>query len=241
MLFPVFNFDSNFQKLGLNYIVFAVVHEMDQKHLLSDTYLSQLHKVEQSALDIETSELESLPVLQGYVELVRQIGRSPKKFPPSAWALIDIIKRHGKFPHILPIVDIYNIITLTYNLSLGVHDLSKLKGEAINFRISPGGEFFYPIGGGEKRTKTGDYVYSDSDTLLAWLDARDSERVKVMSQTRDIIIVIQGNVNTSLEYRVRALEELCHLLVKTCGGMAMLGKAEVTSSKTNWWSLNNTD
>ncbi|ENM5896930.1 B3/B4 domain-containing protein [Vibrio mimicus] len=239
MFYPEFNFDLGFQQLGLSHVVFAVVRGMDQQQTsFSEKYQKQLDAVEQFALNVEEPQLETLQVLQGYVDLIRQIGRSPKKFPPSARALIDIIKHRGKFPRILPIVDIYNIITLTYFLSFGVHDLSKLKGSSIQFRLSPGGEIFYPIGGGQKNTAPGDYVFADSHTVLAWLDARDSERVKVTSQTRDILIVVQGNLQTSLTYRMRALEELCQLLVQTCGGTAMLGQVEVTNGLSDWWPLN---
>lgn len=236
MLHPRFEFDSGFQQLGLSHIAFAIVREMEPHPSLPDEYLPQLDAVGQWALDIDESQLETQPVLRGYLELLRQVGRSPMKFPPSARTLINIIKRRGRFPRILPVVDIYNVTALTSCLSLGVHDLSKLKGP-IQFRISPGGETFYPIGGGEKTTARGDYVYADSDTVLAWLDARDSDRVKVTDQTRDILIVVQGNLQTSLVYRTRALEELCQRLLLACGGTAMLGQADICTGTTHWQSL----
>lgn len=236
MTHPKFEFDLGFQQLGLSHIAFATVRGLNPQASLADEYLPLLDAITQWALNADELQLETHPVLQGYLELICRIGRSPKKFPPSARALIEIIKRRGQFPRICPVVDIYNVTALTSCLSLGVHDLSKLKG-SIQFRISSGGETFYPIGGGEKTTASGDYVYADSETLLAWLDARDSERVKVTGQTRDILIVVQGNLQTSLAYRMHALEELCQRLVQVCGGVAMLGQADIVSGTTNWQPL----
>lgn len=236
MPYPKFEFDSGFRQLGLSHIAFAIVRGMKPHPSLPDEYLPQLDAMSQWASNVDESQLETQPVLCGYLELLRQIGRSPMKFPPSARALIDIIKRRGHFPRILPVVDIYNVTALTSSLSLRVHDLSKLKGP-IQFRISPGGETFYPIGGGEKTTARGDYVYADSETVLAWLDTRDSDRVKVTDQTRDILIVIRGNLQTSLPYRMHALAELCQRLVPACGGTAILGQADIPSGTTRWQHL----
>lgn len=236
MFQPTFEFTQSFQQLGLSNIAFATVYGLEPKASLYGEYLQLLDTMGKWALDVDEQQLEVQPVLNGYFELIRSIGRSPKKFPPSARALIDIIKRRKQFPRISTVVDLYNITALSSCLSLGVHDLSKLKG-AIQFRISPGGEVFYPIGGNEKTTASGDYVYADSETVLAWLDARDSELVKVTGNTSDILIVVQGNLQTSLAYRMDALEELCQRLIQVCGGTAMLGHADATGGMTIWRPL----
>ncbi len=233
---PNFQFGPGIKQLGLSYIAFATVCGLDPQAPFSDSYMEKLDEMGQWATGVEEQELDTTPILQGYVELIRKIGRSPRKFPPSARALINIIKHRKKFPHVLPLVDIYNITTLTSYLSLGVHDLSKLEG-TIQFRISSGGEVFYPIGGGEKTTAPGDFVYADNKTVLAWLDVRDSELVKVTDKTRDIIIIVQGNLDTSLAYRMRALEVLCQQIVHSCGGTAMLGYAEIANGLTTWLPL----
>ena len=116
-----FEFDSGFQQLGLSHIAFATVRGMDPQASLPNEYQPLLDAMCQWALNADELQLETQPVLQGYLELIRQIGRSPKKFPPSARALIDIIKRRGQFPRILPVVDIYNVTALSSCLSLGVH------------------------------------------------------------------------------------------------------------------------
>src|SRR4051794_3568511 len=61
-------------------------------------------------------------VLQSYRDLVRSIGRSPRKFPPAAEKLIQQVKRLGDLPRINVAVDCYNLVVLDTRLAFGVHD-----------------------------------------------------------------------------------------------------------------------
>lgn len=161
---------------------------------------------------------ERTAVLQSYKEMIQKVNRSLKKFPPSAENLLNTIKKRGAFPHINTLVDAYNTVAAKTGLSIGVHDLDMVD-ETVNFRLSPGDEPFKAIGSQkEKKTQPGDYVYSDNSRVLAWLDSKDSDDVKIRSNTKNVLIVIQGTHVTTKEYKEKAISDICSLICEVCGG-----------------------
>jgi DNA/RNA-binding domain of Phe-tRNA-synthetase-like protein len=99
-----------------------------------------------------------------------------------------------------------------------VHDLDKLKG-GVTFRRSAGGEPFRSVGtASAKVTAEGDYLYADDLQVLAWLDARDSDTVKLGPESKNVLIVVQGTSATTREYTRAAIEDAAARIVTYCGG-----------------------
>lgn len=219
--FLQYSFDPQLLQLGIHTIIAAEIKGIDNTRPLTGQQRKDLEIIAQQIIDTDEQTLSMSPVLQGYLQCLAQINRSAKKFPPSALALSHIVRRAGRLPSINPVVDLYNGAALQSKLSLGVHDIAKLCGR-ISFRFSQSQERFIPIGGGEKITQPGDYLYSDEQTVLAWLDARDSELVKVTENTKDLLIVAQGNPETSVEMRYDVLHDLCRKITEHCGGSYQL-------------------
>lgn len=164
--------------------------------------------------------------LDGYRELVQNRGRSVKKFPPAAESLLLQVRRTGRLPTINTAVDSYNVVVLRRLLALGVHDIGRI-GPEIRFRLSPGGEEFRSVGSDSvKTTQPGDFVYADEHRVLAWLDSKDSNDVKISLETRDLVIVVQGTARTTLDYTAAALKEACELITRYCGGSYEMAHVE---------------
>jgi len=158
------------------------------------------------------------PILDSYRTQVAAIGRSPKKCPPAAENLLQLIRRAGRFPRINTAVDAYNITVCHTGLALGVHDLDRL-GQTITFRRCKGGEAFRAVGSDSiKQTAPGDYVYSDERRVLAWLDSKDSDDVKLSAETQNALIVIQGTASTTRSYTHEAIEDAARRIITFCGG-----------------------
>ncbi len=213
------HFSPEFVQLGIKSIAYALLYNINNQIPLPPQLTDLIQITQKQAL--ACTDIEKHPVINGYREMIKNQRRSLKKFPPSAQALLNIIHHSQSFPYINPVVDIYNVTTVETMLSIGAHDLDKIDLD-IYFRLSEGEEKFCPIGGSEKTTQKGDYVYADKHNILAWLDTRDSEKVKISPQTTDIILFIQGNLYTSLEYRLHALETLCSRITHYCGGNAQI-------------------
>jgi DNA/RNA-binding domain of Phe-tRNA-synthetase-like protein len=158
------------------------------------------------------------PILDSYRTQVAAIGRSPKRFPPAAEKLLQFIRRTGRFPRINTAVDAYNITVCHTGLALGVHDLDRL-GQTVTFHRCKGGVAFRVVGSEfVSQTARGDYVYSDETRVLAWLDSKDSDDVKLCAETQNALIVIQGTAITSRSYTHDAIEDAARRIITFCGG-----------------------
>lgn len=212
-----YSLSDEFRKLGIRNGVAAEMTGLSipQSHPSLD--LLKLAAV-QECIAMSDDEIGSNTILESYRALVRKCGRSLKKFPPAAENLIAQVRRTQKLPSINAAVDAYNIVVIRRFLALGVHDLNKL-GSSISFRTSPGNESFRAVGGKEtKFTQKGDLVYADENRVLAWLDSKDSDEVKIDVETKELTIIIQGTDATSREYNRAALEEACRLIQQFSGG-----------------------
>lgn len=210
--------EPEIKALGIRSIVVAEISGVEIRE--QDDQLEPLKQEATGAvLKMSEADLAANPVLEGYRKLVQKVGRSAKKFPPAAETLLRQVQRIKCLPRINTAVDSYNIAVTHHFLALGVHDIGKLQGDTVIFRLSPGGEPFVSVGSDiEKRTQPGDYLYADQAQVLAWLDSKDSDRVKLSLDTRDFVIVIQGTALTPREYNRVAAEEACQLIQRFCGG-----------------------
>lgn len=198
----------------------SVVAEVSGLRIVAEDQRLEAIKAEAAAelMALTEDAIRADAVLEGYRALVRGLGRSLKKFPPAAENLIEQVRRTGRFPRINTAVDAYNTVVVRRKLALGVHDIAKL-GPTIFFRMSEGGEPFTPVGGAQaKATQRGDFVYADENRVLAWLDSKDSDDVKVSPETTNLVVVIQGTAQTTRDYNAAAAEEACRLITSFCGG-----------------------
>ena len=199
--------DKSIADLGKKSIVIAIAKNVNPAAKLSDAFLEKQKKMEEWALNCDAEEAAKHPVNQGYIDSISAVGRSTKKNPPTAVALIQNIKRRGSIPNINSIVDIYNVESLHYFLAIGGHDFDKIE-EEICFTVSKKEDIFYPILAPEKYVAETDYVYKDKKGIMAWIDVRDGENYKFDENTKNAIFIIQGNANTSVEMRLEALERI---------------------------------
>jgi len=123
------------------------------------------------------------------------------------------IKRRGSLPHINTVVDIYNLETLISGVAIGGHDVDKITG-TLRFMICGQEDSFTSIGGNTKHVAGTDYVYRDDQGIITWLGTRDSTFYKIDDDTQNVLFVIAGNANTSVDLRLAALERIHQDLLK---------------------------
>ena len=217
--------------LGIETVVIGVAKQVDPQAPLSATFLAKKKEMEAWALNCDLSSVKEEAVVQGYMELLKEVGRSVKKNPPTILALIKNIQSRGFLPTINSVIDIYNVECLRSFLAIGGHDLDKIQGP-IEFTISQREDTFLPILSTEKHVSETDPVYRDCQGILAWLDVRDSEYYKFEDQTRNAIFIIQGNRETSVAMRLEALERI-HQDLASCMPDLEFEKYLVTTSEAN--------
>jgi DNA/RNA-binding domain of Phe-tRNA-synthetase-like protein len=209
--------DSEFSALGFKSSVVCELYGISVRDTVDD-----LEKIKEETARMILGTTDERPridaVLDSYRSQVAAIGRSPKTFAPAAENLLRLMRRSGRMPRINTAVDAYNITVCHTGLALGVHDLDRL-GQTITFRRSKGGEAFRAVGSDSvKQTAPGDYVYSDETRVLAWLDSKDSDDVKLSAETQNVLIVIQGTSFTTRSYTYDAIQDAARRIVTFCGG-----------------------
>ncbi len=199
-----FHIDKSMAALGIQHVVVGIAHNVDPRATLSDSFLKKQREMEDWALRCDVDEVSSHPVIQGYKNLLQRVGRSVKRNPPTVPALIRNVQHRGSLPRINSVIDIYNVESLHSLLAIGGHDLDKVHGQ-IEFTVNKEEGTFLPIMSKAKRVAKTDYVYRDTEGIMAWLDVRDGENYKFADETQNAVFIIQGNANTSVEMRLDAL------------------------------------
>ena len=166
-----------------------------------------------ASLDIK--KLLKSPVLEAYRKLQREAGIREPAAP--AESLLELIQRSGRLPNINRIVDCYNLASAETLLSMGAHDILKIRGN-IRLVTTDGTERYTPLGQTEQeKVAPGEYAAMDDEKILCRLDMKQCDETKCGRDTRDILVYVQGNAETSEDDVRRALEKVRDLFRDFCG------------------------
>ncbi len=155
------------------------------------------------------AEQEILP----YREAFQALGINPNKYMCSIEALFTRIAKGKGMPHINPLVDLNNAVSLMYTLPMGTHDLS-LSDENIMIRHAKPGDTFLPFGAEkEEEPDEGEIVYAVGNQIRTrrwtW---RQSEHGKIDENSSFVFFPIDGFIGIN-DIKVReAAQRLQELL-----------------------------
>jgi DNA/RNA-binding domain of Phe-tRNA-synthetase-like protein len=165
---------------------------------------------------LNVEELLQSPILSAYKKLQKEAGIKEPVAP--AEYLLKLIQTSGMLPNINRVVDCYNIVSVETLLSMGAHDLAKIKGN-IELRTTDGTEKFIPLGKttGEK-IAPGEYATIDEEKILCRLDLKQCEETKCDQNTKNFLVYVQGNAETSLDDVLKGLQKVCDNIKTFCHG-----------------------
>ncbi|HEX9914985.1 MAG TPA: methionine--tRNA ligase [Candidatus Bathyarchaeia archaeon] len=205
-----FSIDDKLAKMGVD-VKLAVVQGVGIRK--SDGELEKLKK--RAEEEIRALSVEDDSVIEGYREVYRRFKVDVE--PPMAH-LISLVKEKGMLPNINTVVDAYNIVSAKKRVSVGVHDLDKVVGD-VRLAVTRGDEVYVPLGDTEPaRVKPGQFAMVDGEHVLCYLDAKQGQHTKIGYDTRNLLVYVQGNAETSGTYLENALREICDLIVRFNGG-----------------------
>jgi len=155
-------------------------------------------------------------MLKGYKGIYDKLKIKGVKHPIENLRII--IKKSSKLPTINNVVDAYNVVAFEKNLSIGAHDLDKIKGN-VSIRITDGTEPYTPLGTGQAgKAEKGEYACMDDEKVICRMDIKQCDETKITGQTKNVFIYVQGNKATSDKYIRDALKRACENILKFCGG-----------------------
>lgn len=162
-----------------------------------------------------------------YREAFRALSINPNKYMCSIEALFTRIAKGKGMPHINPVVDLGNAISLKYTLPIGAHDL-KDASEGICVRMSRPGDTFLPFGGTEEEApEEGEAVYAVGSQIRTrrwtW---RQSEHGKIEEETSWVFFPIDGFTGFNRDAVIAARDELCQKLREVFGCETVAGMVD---------------
>jgi len=134
------------------------------------------------------------PALAGYRELHARIGRTGRQYLPSPESLFrQLFKRRG-WRAIETLVDAYSLVSLRTRVSIGAHDLARLR-LPVRLAATRGGEVLLPLGETTPlRLGAGEYAYFDADDrVLGRMECRQCDGTRVGPATHDVLFILQGH------------------------------------------------
>jgi DNA/RNA-binding domain of Phe-tRNA-synthetase-like protein len=138
------------------------------------------------------------PAILPYRSAFQSLGINPNKYMCSVEALFTRIAKGKGMPHINPLVDLNNAISLMNTLPMGTHDLA-LSEEDVVIRYSRPEDTFLPFGCETEETpEAGEVVYAVGNQVRTrrwtW---RQSEHGKIDEKTQYVFFPIDGFVGVN--------------------------------------------
>ncbi len=155
--------------------------------------------------------------LAPYRTAFQTLGINPNKFMSSIEALLTRIAKKKGMPHINPVVDLGNAISLKYYLPVGAHDLNTMDGEFC-VRTATAQDTFLPFGAEAREpVDIDEVVYATADKVRTrrWI-WRQSEEGKIDHTTNELLFILDG-FEENLDVVLAARDELNKILTEKMG------------------------
>ncbi len=163
---------------------------------------------------LAATDIADLPEIRHWRAAYRAFGSKKTSYRDACEALLRRIRGREGLPRILPLVDLYNAVSLRHRMPVGADDLA-LVAPPCAFRYARPGDSF--LDGGRSPPaldppEKGEVVYADREKCLCrrW-NWRQDARSRVRAQTRDALIVIQTLEEDGAERLAKATAEFTAL------------------------------
>jgi DNA/RNA-binding domain of Phe-tRNA-synthetase-like protein len=171
---------------------------------------SRLTALEQLGSPVDETD----PRIAAWHAAYRQFGTNPRRQRPSVDALVRRLARSGRLPRINPLVDAYNLVSVTHVVPAGAFDLDAVDGDIV-VRFARPDDAFAPLGEPDtvEQPHDGEVVYADAGGVLTrhW-NHRDSDRTKVTAASRHVLVMLEAVAAAQHAAVDAAADDLAQLL-----------------------------
>ncbi|MCL2439081.1 MAG: phenylalanine--tRNA ligase beta subunit-related protein [Alphaproteobacteria bacterium] len=165
------------------------------------------------AAKFEGVELASYPVVRRWREIYKSFGEKDAR--SSIEALIKRVKNGKGLYRVNPLVDVYNLASLKFEMPAGGENVAAIGGD-MELTFADGSEKFLPIGATDTETpNVGEVVYKFGSTIVCRnFNYRESDITKLTADTTRAIIVFEdalvedGRLSEALAYMGEKAAEL---------------------------------
>ena len=164
-------------------------------------------------------EFTSNPVIRSWRDAFYKF-KTKKGARCSIEALLKRVAKGNQIGTIIPLVDIYNGISLKYGVPIGGEDIDKFEGD-MRLTIAEGGEDFVTYGseGKSEPPAEGEVIYRDDfGAVCRYWNWREAERTMLTEDTVNAFMIIEAHNEESAANMDAALEELKSRIESDLGG-----------------------
>lgn len=224
-----------FEKLPDLYVGVVVAKEVDnsQNYPKINELLNKYMKFSQEKFD--GVNVKQNDEIISYREAFRKIGINPNRYPCSAEALFKRLSKGKDLPHINPLVDLNNAISLKYTLPMGTHSLDGIE-DNIMMRVAQPGDNFIPLGTDKvEEPDEEEVVYAvGKDVRTRRWTWRQSEHGKITDQTRDVFFPIDGFIDVNKDTVNKARTDLAMKIAEIFGVKTQVGYVDRNHPEFEW-------
>lgn len=167
---------------------------------------------------VQEDPISANPIVADWRKAYQQF-KTKKGARSSIEALMKRAKQGKPVTQINPLVDLYDVVSLSHGFPVGGENTDSLVGD-MHLTLAKGGESFLPLGEDENDPALpGEVVYADDDSIVCrcW-NWRDGQRTMLTEDTKNAILVVE-NVNPSRNDELKtAMADLAALAEKYVGG-----------------------
>lgn len=171
-----------------------------------------------AAVHIENPEFTQNPIIRTWRDAFYQF-KTKKGARCSIEALLKRVSKGNQIGTIIPLVDIYNGISLKYGVPIGGENIDAFDGD-IRLTVAEGGEDFVTYGSDKSEPPyPGEVVYKDkAGAICRCFNWRESVRTQLREDTTNAFMIIETVAGERDDVMDQALEELKAMIESELGG-----------------------
>ncbi|WP_278852315.1 B3/B4 domain-containing protein [Ligilactobacillus aviarius] len=193
------------------FTVDGINNHVDEK---DDPYFEKLlaDAKEESKKYIQDETFRNNPVVASWRKVYQQFKKK-KGARSSIEAMLKRVSQGRDFKPIIPLVDLYNSISLRYGVPCGGEDLDQMDGN-MHLGVTAGGDEFWPLGADDSEpTLPGEVCYYDQGGAICrcW-NWREAKRTMLTEETTHAVLVTEAATKEQAANMEAAMEDLRKLV-----------------------------
>ncbi len=142
---------------------------------------------------LATTSEGQLPEIQAWRRVFSSMGLKPTQYRCASESLLRRFRKEKSLPHVHPLIDLYNAISLAFAIPVAVFDVSKI-AECIEVGYAAGSEVYLAFSGEVEKPEAHEVIFADSAGRAharRWTNRQSAYSV-VRDQTRAVLIVAEA-------------------------------------------------
>jgi DNA/RNA-binding domain of Phe-tRNA-synthetase-like protein len=162
---------------------------------------------------LQRSSESELPEIQAWRRAFAQMGLKPTQYRCASEALLRRYRKDKTLPHINPLVDLCNAVSVAYAIPVAAFDLDRVDGN-LEVRYANGAEAYLTFSGETEHPAPGEVVFADAASQAharRWTN-RQSALSAVRPDSTRALIVAEALHDDAVADVEALLDELQHVL-----------------------------